>query len=45
MTTAYKLSRADTFTPVATWMAMPIRQLTRWLEVIVEVQAQEDKKG
>ena len=44
MKVAYKLSTADTFTPVATWMSMPIRQLKRWIDVIAEVQAQE-KKG
>jgi hypothetical protein len=44
MATAYLLSRADTFTPVVAWMAMPIRQVVRWLDVVSEVRAQ-DKKG
>jgi hypothetical protein len=44
MVIAYKLSRADTFTPVADWMSMPIRRLIRWIDVVAEVQAQE-KKG
>jgi hypothetical protein len=44
MATAYRLSRADTFTPVSVWMSMPIRKLMRWLDVVGEVQAQ-DKKG
>jgi len=44
MVTAYRLSRADTFMSVSAWMAMPIRQLKEWLDVITEVQAQ-DKKG
>jgi len=43
MKTAYKLSTADTFTPVSTWMAMPIRQINRWIDVVVEVQAQQKK--
>jgi hypothetical protein len=44
MKTAYRLSRADTFTPVSVWMAMPLRRLLSWIDVIAEVQAQ-DKKG
>jgi len=45
MKTAYKLSTADTFTPVSTWMSMPVRQLNRWIDVVVEVQAQNKKEG
>lgn len=46
--TAYRLSRADTFTPVTYWMSIPLRDLFGWIDVINDVCAEDKanrKKG
>ena len=45
MSTAYRLARADTHTPVGYWMQLPVRELLQWVDVIAKVQEQDKKKG
>lgn len=38
MTAAYRLSRAETYTPVSYWMGLSMRDLRRWLDVVAAEQ-------
>jgi hypothetical protein len=44
MEKAYEMSRADTYTPVSYWMAMPFRNVKRWRAAIFAVQARDKKE-
>lgn len=44
MATCYRLARADTYTPIGYWMALPLKQLNRWVEVIAETQKEDKAK-